>query len=190
VSIKKEYCVDCGQKFNIGQIPCPTCGSEKPKDTWKERGMMKSLAEIDQVLGKALGYPRYADDPDNFPDVKNDSVCTGEHTPVTIAHEAASKIESQRREIERLRGIREDDLDPPVHERTPISWDEYGLKSCPMSEIPVGHSFQHAKIKWIKINPDKEGNNACSSIMGMDRKIRIDVNRKVYIIPQKDLNDE
>lgn len=50
--------------------------------------------EIEQLLGKALGYPAYRDDPKNFPNVKSDddSVCVGEHTPVTLAMEAQGKI--------------------------------------------------------------------------------------------------
>lgn len=45
--------------------------------------------EVDQILGKALGYPPY------FPDVSqvdDGSVCTGEHTLVSLAEEAAARI--------------------------------------------------------------------------------------------------
>lgn len=49
--------------------------------------------EIEQILGKALGYPKYVDDQKNFPDATGDEVCVGEHTAETIATEAAAKIE-------------------------------------------------------------------------------------------------
>ena len=38
--------------------------------------------EVDQILGKALGYPPY-------PNKDSDWVCTGDHTIVTLAMEAA-----------------------------------------------------------------------------------------------------
>jgi outer membrane protein TolC len=48
---------------------------------------------IEQVLGRALGYPRYADDPKNFPDATDeDGVCVGDHVPITLAEEAAAKL--------------------------------------------------------------------------------------------------
>jgi hypothetical protein len=49
--------------------------------------------EVEQTLGKALGYPWYKDDPDNFPDATEaDGVCVGEHVPESIALEAANTI--------------------------------------------------------------------------------------------------
>lgn len=57
----------------------------------------KEQYEVEQILGKALEYPFYSEDKKNFPDsTKEDGVCVGEHTIVTLAMEAA-------REIERLR---------------------------------------------------------------------------------------
>jgi len=50
-------------------------------------------AEVDQALGKALGYPFYADDQKNFPGATEaNGVCTGEHVPESLADEAAKKI--------------------------------------------------------------------------------------------------
>jgi hypothetical protein len=59
--------------------------------------------EIDQTLGKALGYPEYTED---F-DAPDGDVCTGEHVPVTLAHEAAERIdalEEALREIKKCEG--------------------------------------------------------------------------------------
>jgi hypothetical protein len=42
--------------------------------------------EIEQILGRALGYPRYADDQKNFPDAADaEGVCVGEHTTICKA---------------------------------------------------------------------------------------------------------
>jgi uncharacterized small protein (DUF1192 family) len=59
-------------------------------------------AELDQILGRACGYPRYADDPRNFPGATGDDVCTGCHVPVTLAMEAAGRIAALTAEVERL----------------------------------------------------------------------------------------
>jgi hypothetical protein len=49
--------------------------------------------EVCQILGKALGYPKYMDDPVNFPDATEaDGVCVGEHVAETLAAEAAKKL--------------------------------------------------------------------------------------------------
>jgi uncharacterized small protein (DUF1192 family) len=56
--------------------------------------------EITQVLGKALGYTWYRDDPANFPAATEaDGVCVGEHVAETIASEAASRIAMLQAEL-------------------------------------------------------------------------------------------
>lgn len=58
-----------------------------------KRGYSKELWDAEQVLGKALGYPFYKDDPKNFPDcTEANGVCTGEHTTVTLAMEAKAQL--------------------------------------------------------------------------------------------------
>jgi hypothetical protein len=65
----------------------------------QNKGLMKECNEVEQELGKALGYPWYKDDPKNFPDATEaDGVCVGEHTPATIAAEAASRIKKLERD--------------------------------------------------------------------------------------------
>lgn len=60
----------------------------------------KENYEIDQILGRALRYPRYADDPKNFHEsIGSEDVCTGEHVPVTLAMEAGKRIEVLERAI-------------------------------------------------------------------------------------------
>lgn len=64
------------------------------------QAMKQELYEIEQILGKALGYPRYCDDQENFPDATEaDGVCTGDHTAVTLAMEAAARIEELKEQL-------------------------------------------------------------------------------------------
>ena len=54
-------------------------------------------AEVCQRLGKALGYPWFRDDQENFPGATEENgVCTGDHVAESIADEAADEIERLR----------------------------------------------------------------------------------------------
>lgn len=56
--------------------------------------LAKQNDEICQTLGKALGYPWYKDDQQNFPGATEENgVCVGEHVAESLAMEAARKIE-------------------------------------------------------------------------------------------------
>jgi hypothetical protein len=67
-------------------------------------GHMSEHHSVEQALGQALGYPWYRDDEKNVPDATDaDGVCTGEHTPSTIALEAGKKITELNAEIKRLK---------------------------------------------------------------------------------------
>ena len=51
------------------------------------------MEEIEQILGKALGYPWYKDDPKNFPNATEaDGVCVGDHTAWSLTVCASHKI--------------------------------------------------------------------------------------------------
>ena len=55
----------------------------------------KESEEIEQILGKALGYPWFKDDQDNFPNATEaDGVAVGDHTAWSLACEAADRIKS------------------------------------------------------------------------------------------------
>lgn len=106
-------CPVCGRqrleydRFN-NLVKCEKCGTEN----WKapeeahcnlsyvelEYASLKQSYEIEQILGKALGYPKYKDDPKNFPDATDDSVCVGDHVPESLALEAACRIEALERD--------------------------------------------------------------------------------------------
>jgi len=58
--------------------------------------------EVEQVLGKALGYPWYKDDQKNFPGTTvADGVCVGDHVPESLLDEAARRILGVRATEER-----------------------------------------------------------------------------------------
>lgn len=53
----------------------------------------KESEEIEQILGKVLGYPLYIDDPKTFPKAtKDDGVCVGIETAWSLAMGAAQTI--------------------------------------------------------------------------------------------------
>ena len=58
-----------------------------------ETGYSKMNEEVCQVLGKALGYPWFKDDPKNFPNATEaNGVCVGEHVAESLADAAAARI--------------------------------------------------------------------------------------------------
>ena len=57
------------------------------------RKYQKESEEIEQILGKALGYPWFKDDPKNFPNATEaDGVCVAPNTAASLAMHAADKI--------------------------------------------------------------------------------------------------
>jgi translation initiation factor 2 alpha subunit (eIF-2alpha) len=80
----------------------------KPLEAEVERlrnGAQRQYREIEQTLGKALGYPYFYSDQKNFSGTTEaDGVCVGEHVAESIAEEAARRIREQAAEIEILRG--------------------------------------------------------------------------------------
>lgn len=68
--------------------------------------------EIEQILGKALGYPWFKDDPKNFPTAtEEDGVCVGDHTAWSLAMCAADRIKELEEQLEELRERYADSLD-------------------------------------------------------------------------------
>jgi hypothetical protein len=57
------------------------------------QALSKQQDEIQQILGKALGYPKYASDQKNFPGATEaNGVCVGEHVAESLAEEAAARL--------------------------------------------------------------------------------------------------
>jgi iron-sulfur cluster repair protein YtfE (RIC family) len=60
--------------------------------------MLQEFYEIEQILGKALGYPWLKDDQKNFPlATEKDGVCIGPNTACSLAMEAADKIKQLKK---------------------------------------------------------------------------------------------
>jgi hypothetical protein len=58
--------------------------------------------EIQQIAGKALGYPWFKDDQKNFPGATDqDGVCVGEHVGATIVQELANKYTALLEKVKR-----------------------------------------------------------------------------------------
>ncbi len=71
------------------------------------KALATQQAEIQQILGKALGYPWFKDDQKNFPGATEENgVCVGEHVAETLAMEAAAKITELKRKVEELEHFR------------------------------------------------------------------------------------
>lgn len=61
----------------------------------------KQNDDICQTLGQALGYPRYSDDPKNFPGATEaNGACVGDHVAESLADEAANEIKRLREALE------------------------------------------------------------------------------------------
>lgn len=110
---------------------CPNCASPLWRCSWKieaqenltigeqqvaravaaearVRGHQSECDEVEQILGKALGYPWYKDDQKNFPNsTEADGVCVGEHVPSSIAMEAANRIRAAEARAEKMRAALE-----------------------------------------------------------------------------------
>jgi hypothetical protein len=89
--------------------PCSHAQRERERAETELKRMQaaarRSSFEIEQTLGRALGYPRYCDSPENFPDATDaDGVCTGDHVPETLAAEAADRIRSLELELSKVSG--------------------------------------------------------------------------------------
>jgi len=64
----------------------------------------KNDNDIEQVLGRALGYPRYCDDQINFPGSTDaDGVCVGDQVAASLAMQAADRIKALTAELEQAR---------------------------------------------------------------------------------------
>lgn len=68
--------------------------------------------EIEQILGRALGFPRYCDDQRNFPGATEaDGVCVGPQVAITLAQDASDRIRSLESQAGKPRWLPE----PPKH---------------------------------------------------------------------------
>jgi len=77
--------------------------------------MLEEFHQIEQILGKALGYPWFKDDPANFPHATEaDGVCVAPNTAASLAMHVADRIKMMDiRELDKQRIIdsQEEDLE-------------------------------------------------------------------------------
>lgn len=65
----------------------------KEEDARLRKAWARDNNEIQQVLGRALGYSRYCDDQKSFPGATDaDGVCVGDHVAASLVDEAAKRI--------------------------------------------------------------------------------------------------
>src|SRR3990167_2084948 len=121
--------------------------------------LANASVDVEQTLGKALGYPWYKDDPKNFAGATEaNGVCVGDHVPETLAAEAANMIRKLQ-----AKAALADEKRRPVY----ITWAGTPLKfraECPdchciqpLEEHPktsdgvekVRREFQHGDWCWL-----------------------------------------
>lgn len=74
-------------------LPYEQYAAEQESILAQRDGLYASVRDAEQVLGAALGYPHYSDDQESFPGAtKDDGVCLGDHTLVTLCVEAAREL--------------------------------------------------------------------------------------------------
>ena len=85
----EDYCLDCHNKdAEIARL---------------RYAFGKESHEVEQILGQALGYPWYKDDPKNFPGTtEKDGVCVGEHIPQTLAMDAVAVIRAMAEALQKV----------------------------------------------------------------------------------------
>ena len=131
--VETTSCPECGKRARHLREPrlnnstaddylrCRACGFTEPLVDSLRRELKqtknvatKSFHEVEQTLGKALGYPWFKDDQKNFPGAtKRDGVCVGEHVPETIAQEAAKRLKDAGKDAKIMQGFARISLKDP-----------------------------------------------------------------------------
>ena len=103
-------CPACGLYVEAGNpnLGLGYCSHENALALQQENAALKTTCiknehEIEQILGKVLGYPWFKDDKQNFPDATEaDGVCVGEHIAVTLAMEISNKYAALKAELDHV----------------------------------------------------------------------------------------
>ena len=84
------------ERVNQEELFAPHMEEDNDRQTKDKKAILaliKESQEIEQILGKALRYPWYKDDPKNFPNATEaDGVCVAPNTAASLAMHAADKI--------------------------------------------------------------------------------------------------
>jgi hypothetical protein len=120
----------CGVEYHVYGCDWPDAAAEQilalPQkcDHLTQRLTLAEASEevIGQLAGKALGYPWFKDDQQNFPGATEaEGVCIGEHVAETIVQELVQKYQELQQVVETLEKIIADrsDWGPGVHHVPP-----------------------------------------------------------------------
>ena len=86
------------ERVNQEELYAPHMEEDNDRQTKDKKAILaliKESQEIEQILGKALRYPWYKDDPKNFPNATEaDGVCVAPNTAASLAMEAADMIKN------------------------------------------------------------------------------------------------
>jgi hypothetical protein len=100
-----DACNGCGKRY--GHSPdCRSIDASNAKLIeslfYQNDSYAKEYRNVEQILGKVLGYPAFRDDPKNFPNHSKDDdlVCVGDSTTSSLAMEAANKIKELSASLE------------------------------------------------------------------------------------------
>lgn len=137
-----------------------------------ERACSRANAEVCQTLGRALGYPRFADDQRNFPGATDEhGICVGDHVAESLASEAASSLASLRGQLEAMAAERDTLIRryilPPSD--TCPTWDvmmseQQGLAEYDTEAEAIAHVRQATGLDAIESAPGRaagEGETQC-----------------------------
>jgi hypothetical protein len=133
---------------------CEISEQRRKESAHYKLAVMLTSSEVEQILGKALGYPAYKDDQENFPGAtEQDGVCVGEHVPQSLAEEAAKKIFSLKSWV--------DDLQSGMYINCVYCGYQYGPKdSTPVAMSAVlkehieqcpEHPMRKLKIEYVAL---------------------------------------
>ena len=88
-------------KLELYQTAAQRCADAIDALMDKEKKWLAVMHEVEQTLGKALGYPELYP----YASLEDDgTVCVGDHVPETLATEAARRLQELKRQLETLQG--------------------------------------------------------------------------------------
>ena len=115
------------------------------------RKYQQELNDIEQILGKALGYPWFTDDPKNFPTATEaDGVCVGDHTAWSLAMCAADKIKELEEKLKNTTTVKIKIIDNiycnKENKKSHIT-TEHKCSACGISQWDIlNYTEQHSAI--------------------------------------------
>lgn len=92
-----------GQAAHITALEAELAEAKDKYDRLRQ-ACIRDESDIQQTLGKVLGYPWFKDDQKNFPGASEENgVCVGEHVAVTLAMQAAKQLTAALATVEKCK---------------------------------------------------------------------------------------